>query len=101
MRIKIIDIFELKERDIKIASFTGEDIRYGMMVKRVSTPYGMIEARSMEIVKEACFRPGHYWGGFGFDKSINIQPCEAEVLEYGFYNWEKKEYESVYSNEGS
>ncbi|MCR5118956.1 MAG: hypothetical protein K6B44_04970 [Lachnospiraceae bacterium] len=86
MKIRIIDVFDLKENGMKVAIFTGDDLKCGMMVKKVSTPYGIIEATGMDIVKEACFSPGHYHGVFVYDKTIPLKPCEADILEYKFYD---------------
>lgn len=77
--MRIVDILEINNK--KYACIQGEDLRPGMIISRISTPYGIISVKGSPV-KEACFSPGKLQGVLLLENDTQIAPCDADVLEY-------------------
>lgn len=81
--MKIVDI--LKIDNTRYAYIQGDDLIPGMIIRRISTPYGIINVKGSPV-KEACFIPGKMHGLLLLDNDTQIAPCEADVLDYSTGN---------------
>ena len=77
--MKIVDVLEVDSK--KYACIQGDDLIPGMLISKISTPYGIIAVKGSPV-KEACFSPGKMQGVLLLDNVTEIAPCVAEILEY-------------------
>lgn len=77
--MKIVEILEIDNR--KYACVQGDDLISGMIIEKISTPYGIISVTGSPV-KEPCFCPGKLQGVLLLDRDTQIAPCEADILEY-------------------
>lgn len=76
--MRIVEIFNWDGRTELIVH--GEELISGMEIRKISTPYGVFEIENC-YVKEACFSPGKMQGFLELDCVVDIERCEATILE--------------------
>lgn len=77
--MRTVDIFEVES--CKVAVIQGTDLVPGVNIDSISTPYGEIDVLAVDPVKVACFLPGCLQGALLIEKSVLIEPCNAEILK--------------------
>ena len=77
--MKIVEILEINNK--KYVCVQGDDLIPGMIINKMSTPYGIITVKGSPV-QEPCFCPGKLQGILLLDKDTQIAPCEADILEY-------------------